>query len=350
MLDVVKSFGKQKVLNNVSLSVEPGEIFTILGPSGCGKTTLLRIVAGLELPDKGTILLNADDITKRPASRRPINTVFQSYALFPHLNVFDNVAFGLKAQGFADDVIGGKVYDILEILQMTGLDKRRPHELSGGQKQRVALARALVNEPLVLLLDEPMSALDAHLRTQVQDELRSLQRRLGTTFVMVTHDQNEAKMLSNRLAVMNEGEIVQFGTTKDVFSTPKNKFVAEFLGATKNNIIDATYLGGNKYHTPFCDIEFASKPSWEKGEILIWPERLQVSPEIGSDGTNYFTGEIRDLFYNGQGLDFMIAKEPGASSKGTPLSVKARTSSEMDIRNGQKVGVYFPPDDIVPLQ
>jgi spermidine/putrescine transport system ATP-binding protein len=342
---ITKTFGNHQALIDLDLSVEKGEIFTILGPSGCGKTTLLRIIAGLELPDSGRIFLNSKEITKLPASGRLVNTVFQSYALFPHLDVFSNVAFGLQARKTPKSVIGQKVGDILALLQMTGLENRHPHQLSGGQKQRVALARALVNEPELLLLDEPMSALDAHLRAQVQDELRGLQKKLGTTFVLVTHDHNEAKMLSNHLAVMNEGRIIQFGTTQQVFAKPHDKFVAEFLGAT--NIIDASLLHGNVYETPLGTMNIDDKPNWDKGKMLIWPDRIQIYEEAVPDKHNWFSGLVLDQVYNGQGLDVMLMRDSNQLSKENRILVKARTPK--NFTSGQRVGVYFPPEHLVAL-
>jgi spermidine/putrescine transport system ATP-binding protein len=284
-------------------------------------------------------------MTKLPASSRPVNTVFQSYALFPHLDVFSNVAFGLLARKTPKPVVERKVGDILNLIQMTGLERRLPHQLSGGQKQRVALARALVNEPDLLLLDEPMSALDAHLRGQVQDELRAIQKKLGTTFVLVTHDQNEARMLSNHLAVMNEGRIIQYGPTRQVFSKPHNKFVAEFLGAT--NFIDASLLHGNVYETPFGAMDIDDKPNWQKGKMFIWPDRIQIHEEAAPDRNNWFSGLVLDQVFNGQGLDVMLVKDSADNSLESPTLVKARTPK--NIRSGQRVGVYFPPEHLVPL-
>ncbi len=226
-----KSFGPVQALKSVSLHVNEGEFFTLLGPSGCGKTTLLRIIAGLELPDSGRVILGGEDITHLPATKRQVNTVFQNYALFPHLSVYENVAFGLRARRFPKEEVNTKVRKALELLGLQDLADRHPHQLSGGQQQRVALARALVNEPRVLLLDEPMSALDAKLRAQLQVELRRLQRRLKQTFILVTHDQSEAMVVSDRIAVMNDGMIVQFGTPREVYESPRTRFVAEFLGA-----------------------------------------------------------------------------------------------------------------------
>ncbi|MDR2367385.1 MAG: ABC transporter ATP-binding protein [Deltaproteobacteria bacterium] len=342
---ISKTFGNHRALIDVDLSVRKGEVLTILGPSGCGKTTLLRIIAGLELADAGQVFLNDEDITRYPASRRPINTVFQSYALFPHLDVFSNVAFGLQAKKTAKSKITQKVGDILSLVRMDGLEKRFPHQLSGGQKQRVALARALVNEPKLLLLDEPMSALDAHLRTKVQDELRALQKELGTTFVLVTHDQNEAKRLSNHLAVMNEGQIIQFGTTEKVFTKPDNKFVAEFLGAT--NLFEAS-RDGALYRTRYGPMDVTDKPVWDEGKILIWPERIEIHEKAKTGEPNWFSCYVRDRVFNGDGLDLLLVKDAGNDSLEKPILVKARNS--FDIQSGQEVGVYFPPDYLVPLE
>jgi spermidine/putrescine transport system ATP-binding protein len=348
---VSKAFGGHRALSNVDLSVEKGEIYAILGPSGCGKTTLLRIIAGLELPDKGRVFLGSRELTRLPASQRPVNMVFQSYALFPHLNVHDNVAFGLRAKKVSDREVKARVADILELMQMGGLETRRPHELSGGQKQRVALARALVNEPEILLLDEPMSALDAHLRGQVQDELRSLQKRLGTTFVLVTHDQNEAKMLSNKLAIMDGGEMVQFGPTQQVYSKPQTTFVAEFLGASKKNIIDARHLSDMSYSTPFGVMDFHEKPAWDIGKMLIWPDRIEIHeearPAVADESGNWFEATVYDPVFNGQGLDLHLLRSPDDSFTGGAVSVKARTSKYLT--EGQRVAVRFPPENIVPL-
>jgi len=200
--DITKNFGSVTALKKVNLEVRQGEFFTLLGPSGCGKTTLLRIIAGLEQPSSGTVILTGKDITSLPATKRNVNTVFQSYALFPHLSIFENVAFGLRSRKFPEQEVQKRVTDTLELLEMYPMRNRSPEQLSGGQKQRVAIARALVNEPDILLLDEPMSALDAKLRAQVQEELRRLQRRLGTTFILVTHDQAEALVCSDRIAVI----------------------------------------------------------------------------------------------------------------------------------------------------
>ncbi|WP_448569929.1 ABC transporter ATP-binding protein, partial [Thermus sp.] len=255
-----KRFGEHEVLKGVSLEVRPGEFFTLLGPSGCGKTTLLRIVGGFEVPDGGRVVLKGQDLTPLPAYRRPVNTVFQNYALFPHLTVYENVAFGLRSRRFPEAEVRARVEYALGLLRLESFVHRYPHQLSGGQKQRVALARALVNEPEVLLLDEPMSALDAKLRAEVQVELRNLQRRLGATFILVTHDQEEAMAVSDRIGVMEAGTLLQVGTPEEVYERPRTRFVAEFLGVA--NLIPARRVGEG-VETPFGF--FPLKVPWAEG-------------------------------------------------------------------------------------
>ncbi len=242
---VTKTFGVApdlvRALDDVSVAIEENEFFTLLGPSGCGKTTLLRLIAGLELPNSGDILLAGRSVVHLPPHERPVNTVFQSYALFPHMSVAQNIAFGLEMRGLARDEIARTVGEMLTLVKMQGLDARRPGQLSGGQQQRVALARALANHPKVLLLDEPLSALDLKLRQGMRGELKSLQRRTGITFVFVTHDQEEALTMSDRIAVMDRGRVQQLGTPLDIYERPVNKFVADFIGDT--NFLEATALG-----------------------------------------------------------------------------------------------------------
>ncbi|GAB3043015.1 ABC transporter ATP-binding protein [Sediminivirga luteola] len=235
---VTKRFGGATAVDAISLDIRAGEFLSLLGPSGCGKTTLLRMIAGFEQPSEGAILLDGTDITDTPAHRRPINTVFQSYALFPHMNVASNVAYGLKQSRVPRREINNRVREALEMVRMLDFAERKPVMLSGGQQQRIALARALVNRPQVLLLDEPMSALDRKLREEMQIELKLLQRRLGTTFVFVTHDQEEALTLSDRIAVMNGGTIQQIGGAEEIYARPANEFVAGFIG--KQNFVPAT--------------------------------------------------------------------------------------------------------------
>ncbi|MDR2387355.1 MAG: ABC transporter ATP-binding protein [Deltaproteobacteria bacterium] len=346
---ISKTFSNHQALIKVDLSVNEGDILTILGPSGCGKTTLLRIIAGLELPDEGRLYLDDVELTKWPASKRPVNTVFQSYALFPHLDVFSNVAFGLQARKTPKLEIKNKVKAILALIRMDGLEKRFPHQLSGGQKQRVALARALVNEPRILLLDEPMSALDAHLRSQVQQELRAIQQKLGTTFILVTHDHNETKRLSNQLVVMNEGRIIQRGPTAEVFSKPENEFVAEFLGAT--NFFEAYKRADAYFDTDYGTMELDDKPSWKEGKFFIWPEKVVIQTQDVPEtyqANNWFKGLVKDHVFNGQGQDVLLVKESSSNPQQIPILVKVE--KDFKIEKDQKVGVHFPSKHLVALE
>ena len=238
--NVSKLFGEKKALDNINLAVHKGEFMTILGPSGCGKTTLLRLLAGFEKASSGEIKLNGEDITAVPPYRRPVNTVFQKYALFPHLNVFDNIAFGLKLRGMDKATIARKVRSALRTVNMSDYDYRDVNSLSGGQQQRIAIARAIVNEPELLLLDEPLAALDLKMRKDMQIELKQMHERLGITFVYVTHDQEEALTLSDTIVVMSNGEIQQIGTPTDIYNEPANAFVADFIG--ESNILDGVML------------------------------------------------------------------------------------------------------------
>jgi spermidine/putrescine transport system ATP-binding protein len=338
---VQKSFGSHKALKGVDLEVREGEFFTLLGPSGCGKTTLLRIIAGLELPDSGHVFLGGQDITRLPASKRQVNTVFQSYALFPHLNIFENVAFGLKARQIGPAEVRRRVADKLEMLSLDDLGKRYPHQLSGGQKQRVALARALVNEPEVLLLDEPMSALDAHLRAQVQEELRRLQRELKQTFILVTHDQDEAMVVSDRIAVMRDGLIEQVGEAREVYSRPRNQFVAEFLGAA--NIIQARRDGGQMV-TSLGAFDLTAAPAWETGHLAIRPESIQLG-EPPADDRNWVRAQVCEAIYRGQSLDVWLSPGFGQDN----CRVRVRTNAKNHLRPGDQVSIFFPPEDLVAL-
>jgi len=277
---LARQFGQVKALSGVSLEIRRGEFFSLLGPSGCGKTTLLRIIAGLERPDAGTLKICGRDAAGFPAHRRPVNTVFQSYALFPHMCVFDNVAFGLRMKKVQSAEVAESVSRVLALVEISGLAQRLPAELSGGQKQRVALARAIVNEPAVLLLDEPLGALDLRLRKQLQLELRQLQRRLGITFVYVTHDQEEALTVSDRVAVMNAGRIEQVDRAEDLYRRPRTRFAAEFLG--KCNLIPAKVCQvgaeGTRVMTPIGELRLASDHA-ERGFICDERLALAIRPE-----------------------------------------------------------------------
>ena len=334
VINIDKSFGDIKALVNVTLDVREGEFFTLLGPSGCGKTTLLRIIAGLELPDNGQVILGGRDITALPATKRQVNTVFQSYALFPHLSIFENVAFGLRSRKFPQNDVQTRVDRRLEMLGLEEMGERFPHQLSGGQQQRVALARALVNEPEVLLLDEPMSALDARLRAQVQVELRRLQRKLGQTFILVTHDQAEALVVSDRIAVMSEGKIIQFGTPKEVYEQPQTRFVAEFLGAA--NLITGR-VGNGGIDTEIGFLQLNKMPGWKKGTVAIRPERIRIADSAPEK--NGVKAKVTEAIYRGTNVDLWL--EPG------PL--RARTPAQRNFDVGDRLWLELPPEGLVIL-
>ncbi len=332
---VSKSFGTVQVLHDITFTAASGEFVTLLGPSGCGKTTLLRIIADLERAGEGEVTLCGRVITALPANQRPINTVFQNYALFPHLNVHENVAFGLRSRRFPCDQVERRVGQALAMLQMEPLARRYPHQLSGGQKQRVALARALVNEPELLLLDEPMSALDAKLRAEVQLELRRLQRRLGKTFILVTHDQDEAMTVSDRVIVMRDGAIEQVGTPAEVYERPVSRFVAEFLGSA--NLIAAVRQNGCM-QTALGRLVPGQMPDWTEGTLAIRPERIVVRRQ--RPAANAVAGQVRELVYRGDHVDLFV--EPG------PLRVRAAPTADLHV--GRHVWLELRPEHLVALR
>lgn len=331
---ICKNYGEVRAVDGISLTVPAGSFFTLLGPSGCGKTTLLRIIAGLDIQDSGRVLLGGEDISVLPATMRHINTVFQSYALFPHLSIYENVAFGLRARKFTNTEIQKRVEPRLDLLGLTLMRDRRPHQLSGGQKQRVALARALVNEPDVLLLDEPMSALDAKLRSELQVELRKLQQELGQTFILVTHDQEEALVVSDTIAVMRNGVVEQAGTPEDVYDRPKSSFVAEFLGAA--NLLKGTY-GDGLFHAEFGKFQLETVPSWRRGTVAVRPEWLRIHET--QQGINSFPARVKEIIY--RGTDFDIWCDPG------PIRVRSNTYKHF--RVGDQIWLEAVPADLVVL-
>ena len=331
--NVNKFYEDTHVLKNINFEIEKGKFYTLLGPSGCGKTTILRIIAGFTDVSNGKVTLNGEDVTKLPPNKRKVNTVFQDYALFPHMNVFENIAFGLRLKKTPENIIKEKVADALKMVQLSGYENREISQMSGGQQQRVAIARALVNEPEVLLLDEPLSALDLKLRTDMQYELRELQQRLGITFIFVTHDQEEALAMSDEIFVMSKGEIVQSGTPVDIYDEPINRFVADFIG--ESNIVDGVMK--EDYLVEFVGKEFecadAGMRQNEKVEIVIRPEDLSLtSIEKGK-----LTVEVDTQLFRGVHYEIICYDE-----NGNEWMIHSTRKAEV----GSKVGLYFEPHDI----
>jgi spermidine/putrescine transport system ATP-binding protein len=298
-------------VDRIDLDIQAGEFFTLLGPSGCGKTTLLRMIAGFETPDAGRILISGREMQNVPPHKRPVNTVFQSYALFPHLSVAENIGFGLRMRGVAKPERLARTEQIMALLQIDAFARRNPAQLSGGQRQRVALARALVNEPEVVLLDEPLSALDAKLRAELQVELMRMQKRLGMTFIFVTHDQHEALVMSDRIAVMERGRMLQVGPVLDVYEQPRSVFVAEFLGLS--NIWKFTPRPGNMAETAIGALSIAT-PITTQRTAMIRPEKIWLYPEADAprDRPNMFAGVVREAIYMGASTQYNVALAGGA--------------------------------------
>jgi spermidine/putrescine transport system ATP-binding protein len=353
--NVTKRFGSFVAAHEVSLEIKAGEFLTLLGPSGCGKTTLLRMISGFETPSEGSVLLDGVDVTHLPPYRRNVNQVFQSYALFPHLTVEDNIAFGLKMKKTPREQIGEQVKRGIELVSLGGFEKRKPSELSGGQRQRVALARAIVCEPKVLLLDEPLSALDAKLRHQMQIELKRLQKKLGITFIFVTHDQEEALTMSDRIAVINKGRVDQLGGVHEIYHQPRTTFVANFIGQA--NILPATIQSRSG---EFTTIQLDGKlPLVIKDDgvatgtgallISIRPEKvhLQKTPIMGAGRENLFEAHISEEIFKGATDQLTIATDAGLE-----LTVIAANESahEECFNKGDKVYCRLHPNDIIVVQ
>ncbi|MBV8046908.1 MAG: polyamine ABC transporter ATP-binding protein [Paludibacterium sp.] len=318
IIDVVKNFGEHVALNQVSLTVKKKELFALLGSSGCGKSTLLRILAGFETATSGKVLVDGEDLSRIPPYRRPVNMMFQSYALFPHMSVQDNVAFGLKQEGVPKNEIQERVDDVLELVQMRKFARRKPHQLSGGQQQRVALARSLVKRPKLLLLDEPMSALDKKIRQKTQLELVNIIDKVDVTCIMVTHDQEEAMTMATRLAVMSEGEILQVGTPNQVYEYPNCRFTAEFIGST--NLFEGVVVEDEPDHvfveSPDLDARLyinhgITGPLGMPVAVSIRPERVRVSREKPEQKYNYARGVVKDLAYMGSYTLYHVQLENG---------------------------------------
>jgi ABC-type Fe3+/spermidine/putrescine transport system ATPase subunit len=337
---ISKIFGENVALHPTNLSIGSGEFVTLLGPSGCGKTTLLRIVAGLESPSTGRLLTEGQDVTRQRPEHRPFNMVFQSYALFPHLNVFENVAYGLRAVGLGEPAIAAKVDAALEMVGLSAYRAREVDELSGGMSQRVALVRAVVKEPKVLLLDEPLAALDLQLRKRMQVELREIQRRLGTTFILVTHDQEEALVMSDRIVVMQSGRVIQVGRPKDVYRRPVSRFVAGFIGETslvpcrvemdRGEMVDVELANGMR--AEFASYTGAGAATHSAGLVSIRPEELQLS----SPDNAMFRGSVVNAVFTGAATRLTVAVEPG-------IKLRVVTILEDGCNPGDEVGLSIMP-------
>ncbi len=339
---LTKRFGGVTAVDGVSLDLHENEFFALLGPSGCGKTTLLRLIAGFEVPDTGRVLLDGNDMTTVPPNRRPVNLMFQSYALFPHMSVERNIAYGLEMEALGRDEIARRVDEIVAMTELGALRRRRPDQLSGGQRQRVALARALVKRPRVLLLDEPLAALDKKLREQMQLELKRMQHEAGITFVVVTHDQAEALVMADRLAVLDEGRVAQLGTPRHLYEQPESRFVADFIGVM--NFFDGRVSGRGLELDGHGLLKADVPPSLAEGEratCAVRPERITLAVERPAESTNRVAGRVVDAAYHGQDLSVHVAVA------GVEREVLARLSAgaaeDADWRAGQQVWCCWDP-------
>jgi spermidine/putrescine transport system ATP-binding protein len=332
--NISKSFGDKCILDDVSINVKKGEFVTILGPSGCGKTTLLRLLAGFGMADKGEIRINGEDITNVPPHLRPVNTVFQRYALFPHLDVYENIAFGLKLQKVPADEIDKIVLKVLKMVSMTDYEDRDVESLSGGQQQRVAIARAIANQPKVLLLDEPLAALDLKMRKDMQIELKEMHKKLGITFVYVTHDQEEALTLSDTIIVMNEGKIQQIGTPTDIYNEPQNSFVADFIG--ESNILNGRMIKDKLVEFVGHQFDCVDEGFGENTEVdvVVRPEDIYIMNRL--DGAQ-FTGKVKSCTFKGVHYEMFVD-----SDNGYELMVQDYNAFEP----GSEVGLLIRPADI----
>jgi putrescine transport system ATP-binding protein len=351
---VTKKFGEFVAVNDVSLNIYRGELFSLLGGSGCGKTTLLRMLAGFENPTSGKIYIDGVDMADIPPYERPTNMMFQSYALFPHMTVEQNVAFGLKQDGVKDPELKQRVGAILELVKLTQFAKRKPHQLSGGQRQRVALARSLVKQPKLLLLDEPLGALDKKLREATQFELMNIQDRLGITFIVVTHDQEEAMTLSSRIGVMDAGEIVQIGTPQEIYEYPNNKMVADFIGSV--NLFEGQIVEDESDHVLissqeagtdiYIDHGISSAPG-AKVWVAIRPEKLHITKEDQQHAANCMKGTVKGIAYMGNLSIYLIELDSGKQIKVTqPNQIRA---AENAIDWDDRVTLTFHPNSPVAL-
>ena len=344
---VSKRFGKHLAVDDVTLSIREGEFFSLLGPSGCGKTTTLRMIAGFEVPDEGRIVLEGKDVTTLFSNRRPVNMVFQQYALFPHMSIYDNVAFGLKVKRVPRREHEGRVREMLRIVELEGYERRRPRQLSGGQQQRVALARALVNSPAALLLDEPLGALDVKLRKQMQLQLKAIQNDLGTTFVYVTHDQEEALAMSDRIAVMNGGQVEQVGSPREIYERPETAFVADFIGSlsvlelTVDEVVGAyavMRLGEGER------VIAVAGPDTRTGDgvrVAVRPEQVQIEPAEADTpaGESRLEGRIAEIVFLGMYTQFHLETRAGRV-----ISHRLADESLGAVEVGSLVALHWAPE------
>ena len=333
---VTKRFDDVVAVDDVSLEIPRGSFFALLGPSGCGKTTTLRMIGGFEEPTAGTIYLGERDVTGLPPYRRDVNTVFQSYALFPHLSIFENVAFGLRRRGIKGGDLRGQVVKILELVQLAGFERRKPRQLSGGQQQRVALARALVNSPRVLLLDEPLGALDLKLRKEMQLFIKALQHDLGITFIHVTHDQEEAMTMADSIAVMNAGHIEQLGSPDDLYEHPVTPFVARFLGAS--NLLEGRAEGDDSVRLKDGTVVHAPAAGDRRGPVAVGirPEKIR----LGAREVNSLAGEVRERAYIGVSTQYIVDTSHGAIT----VYVQNTDPSAGAVQPGDQVTISWSPE------
>jgi spermidine/putrescine transport system ATP-binding protein len=345
VLDAVsKLFGEHAAVNDVNLSIRDGEFFSLLGPSGCGKTTTLRMIAGFVEPDAGRIVLQGRDVTTVPPNRRPVNMVFQQYALFPHMSIYDNVAFGLSVKRVPRAEQRPRIEELLRVVSLEGYEKRRPRQLSGGQQQRVALARALVNRPAALLLDEPLGALDVKLRRQMQLELKRIQHELGTTFVYVTHDQEEALAMSDRIAVMNVGRVEQIGTPREVYEEPATPFVADFIGSLNALEVTVDEVAGGYGIARLGESDRVVVPV-EAGTTAGAELRVAVRPEhieltSGGENGSRLNGTVADIVYLG-----MYTQVHVDTAAGRVISHRLADESVEELRSGAAIELAWDADD-----